>query len=188
MSGPYKKATLSADGVYRYTLTRRSLAVDRVEQRGGYAPDVLFIMLNPSTADAAVDDPTVRKCWTFAQAIGADIMEIVNLYAYRATSPRDLFAAHKAGVDIVGPDNAEHLSAMVAWCDRVICAWGNPQWPKHGRAMHVARVKDVLELINAIPDKIPESLGVAPGGYPPHPLYLPNSTRPEFYPGPKASP
>jgi hypothetical protein len=76
-------ATLSDCGRYRYRLWRR----------WADGPTVLFVMLNPSTADADVDDPTIRRCIGFARSWGAGALEVVNLYAWRATQPAELKAA-----------------------------------------------------------------------------------------------
>jgi len=76
-------ATFSACGRFRYRLSRT--------WRPG--PPLLFVMLNPSTADAREDDPTLRRCLGFAQRAGFGALEVVNLFAYRATDPRDLRAA-----------------------------------------------------------------------------------------------
>src|SRR6185369_17379869 len=89
-------AVISKCGKYRYSLRREWI---------GGAGTVCFIMLNPSTADASVDDPTIRRCIGFAQRWGYQILEVVNLYAYRATRPRDMFAA----ADPVGPENEYYL-------------------------------------------------------------------------------
>ena len=85
---PLHGAVVSDDGLYRYILTRtwdRSL------------PALVFCMLNPSTADATVDDPTIRKCIGFAQRLGYGGIIVVNLFAYRATKPRELYAQLAAG-------------------------------------------------------------------------------------------
>ena len=82
---------------------------------------VAFVALNPSTADATHDDPTIRRCIGFARRWGAGGVDVVNLYAFRATKPRDLFAAD----DPVGPDNDAWIDAVVARADRVVLAWGH---------------------------------------------------------------
>lgn len=111
-----RSAIISDDGVYRYSLARwwdTSLPRD------------LWIMLNPSTADAAKDDRTIRRCIGFSRSWGSGGLVVVNLYGYRATDPDDLFAAQKAGVDVIGPENDGWIRAHLA-TERgyVIAAWG----------------------------------------------------------------
>ena len=92
MSGPeitLSEAVISQDERHRYSLTRR----------WGYGPAVCcWIMLNPSTADATTDDPTIRRCLRFTQGWGYDALTVVNLYAWRATDPADLRNAQRAGL------------------------------------------------------------------------------------------
>ena len=110
-------AVLSEDGTYRYRLTRR------VSDR----PDpyrLVFVMLNPSTADAFTDDATIRRCVGYAKRRGFDELEVVNLYAYRATDPDDLRRAHASGVDVVGPENLAYVDESLRR-GFVAAAWGN---------------------------------------------------------------
>lgn len=155
----YASAHLSADGRYRYTL----------ERRWAPAPSALFVMLNPSTADAQLDDPTIRRCRGFALALGAGGLTVVNLYAYRATNPADLWTVE----DPIGPDNDDTLLTNVRGHVEaeapVIAAWG-----AHGRP---ARVAHVLDLLGDLAGQL-TALGVTSHGAPRHPLYLPAATRP----------
>lgn len=110
-------ATISADRQYRYNLWRRRAP----------GPVLGWIMLNPSTADANVDDPTVRQCSFFAEREGYAGIRIVNLFAFRTPKPTVLWKAHKNGTDIVGPDNDEWVTDLLE--DRegvgaVVAAWG----------------------------------------------------------------
>ena len=91
-----KGATISECGLYRYSLTR---VWDDV------LPMCIFVMLNPSTADADIDDPTIRRCINFAKREGCGSLMVVNLFAYRATSPADM----KAAVDPIGSGNPTTL-------------------------------------------------------------------------------
>lgn len=115
-------AVLSTCERYRYVLWRwwdRTL------------PPLVVDMLNPSTADGSSNDATVIRLIHYAQANGFGGLIVVNLYAYRATHPRDLRNAYVRGVDIVGPENRKHVDA--AFClaagddfDRyVMAAWGS---------------------------------------------------------------
>jgi hypothetical protein len=112
-------ATISDDGLYRYRLGRRW---DH-NALSGPAP-VLFIMLNPSIADGAIDDMTVTKCCGFAHRWGYGGIDVVNHFAYRAQDPDDLIAAHRAGVDVRGPLNAATVVEAMEDAGLVVAAWG----------------------------------------------------------------
>lgn len=108
-----KTAVLSDDGVYRYSLVRRW-------DEG--ARSLVFIMLNPSTADADIDDPTIRRCMGFAKREGFGGIVVVNLFAFRATKPADLWKADNP----IGPENADHLRLAFTYTmgRPLIAAWG----------------------------------------------------------------
>lgn len=148
-------AIVSDDGLYRYALTRT------------WRLDVLplcFVMLNPSTADALVDDRTVRRCMGFARREGAGGIRVVNLFAYRATSPAALRAwglVDDATNDPrIGPHNDRYLAALPA-AERVVVAWGAFAAP--GRIAHVVHLLALRPLY---------CLGVTASGAPRHPLYV----------------
>ena len=101
---------------YRYALWRRW-------DEG--KPTVMFIMLNPSTADAESDDPTIRKCRRYAESWGYGSLLVGNLFAWRATDPDDLRAACVAGENTIGPGNDETLRVMARESKKVVVAWGN---------------------------------------------------------------
>jgi hypothetical protein len=149
-------ADLSEDGVYRWTLTRR----------WSEKPRDVWIMLNPSTADAEVDDATIRRCIGFSRKFGAGGMTVVNLFAYRATDPARL---RTEGIDPVGDRNdgviarCAHLARPLG--GRVICAWGS-------HALGVNRGRHVRDLIGSPLF----CLGTTRGGHPRHPLYVPGKT------------
>lgn len=149
------RAYLSADRVYRYSLTRD---VAPLTGEG----TVSFIGLNPSTADATMDDPTIRRCMRFARDWGFARLKMLNLYAYRATDPRDLFAFRG---DQVGPENDCTIAKVVGGSDLVVCAWGVLAGTR--------RADQVLGLVVA-----PHSLGVTKNGAPRHPLYVKASQPP----------
>ena len=157
-------ANISPDGQYRWSLHR--------EWRVATAPRwITFVMLNPSTADANIDDPTIRRCIGFAKAFGGTGLAVVNLYAFRATKPADLWRCH----DPVGPENDGHLAMFFAMASRydfpIIAAWG-----AHARPDRVAQV---LALPGA--DRL-TALGVTKDGAPRHPLYLRGDALPEPWP------
>lgn len=147
------------DGSYRYHLTRRW---------GPSINTVLWVMLNPSTADADVDDPTIRRCIGFSAGFGADSARIINLYAYRATDPASMLAA----ADPVGPRNDEVTEIALADArilrSSVIVAWGaNARADRVTRFVEIARNWGVQL----------HCLGITKGGMPRHPLYLPKTAR-----------
>ncbi|MDB4956565.1 MAG: hypothetical protein JWO36_4134 [Myxococcales bacterium] len=158
-------ARFSDDRKLRYRL-RRILTIRGLEIHDGMVVGlriITFIMLNPSIADAFIVDPTVRKCVRFAQLWGADVLEVVNLHAWRATDPRELYK-------LVGdprspawhvPNNLEILDACKP-ANRVIAAWGN-----HGELD--GRAERVRELV-ADHGIVLEHLGLTESGYPLHPL------------------
>lgn len=149
---PVGTATFSECGRYRYLLGRNW---------GTEAP-MLFIMLNPSTADADEPDPTIRKCVGFAKKHGCGGIVVVNLYAWKSTDPAGL----KKAADPVGPDNDKHICAMlhVADWDKVVVAWG-------ANARDESRIDSILKLIR-LHGKKPLCFGKTNGGQPLHPLML----------------
>jgi hypothetical protein len=153
-----KSATLSDDGMYRYWLCRR--------WRGGGAR-VCFVMLNPSTADAELDDPTIRRCIGFADRWGYEALDVVNLFAFRTTFPAELRLFRG---DPIGFENDYYIRYSVMAARLVICAWG-----QHGR--YLDRGEQVLKLIRGC-DVQPMALRVNSDGSPAHPLYLPNNVEP----------
>lgn len=140
---------------YRYRLT----------WRWGAGPRVTFIMLNPSTATEQQADPTIRRVWQFARDNWAPgRLDVVNLYALRATDPRQM-VRHP---DPIGPDNDELMLKTAADSDVVIAAWGRN---RRARGQHVRQV-----LANAdIPLHV---LRLNRDGAPAHPLYLPAYSTP----------
>lgn len=145
-----KHAVISDCGTFRYLLTRR----------WGDGPALAFLMLNPSTADASVDDPTIRKCLGFARCYGFNALEVVNLFAFRATNPRHMLAAP----DPVGPDNDRYILKAAKMSRQIVCAWG-PNASKTARTPQVVKalVKRGVRL---------KCLHVTKDGSPGHPLML----------------
>lgn len=150
-------AKFSDDGRYRYALSRRWAP------RGQVAT---FIMLNPSTADAEMDDPTIRRCIGFARSWGMAALHVLNLYAFRATLPSDLWRA----ADPVGPDNDEYL----AWHADTAARTGSPIVAAWGQNARRDRVEDVLAMPGM--SRALTCLGVTKSGDPRHPLYLRSDT------------
>lgn len=106
-----RAAHLSVCGTFRYRLSRTWDAA---------LPRLCFVMLNPSTADHVRDDPTVKKCIAIAHHQGFGGIDVVNVYAYRSSSPVMLALAE----DPVGPENDQHLREVLATASRVVVAWG----------------------------------------------------------------
>ncbi|HRM73104.1 MAG TPA: DUF1643 domain-containing protein [Paracoccus sp. (in: a-proteobacteria)] len=144
-------AVFSRCGLYRYALTRE----------WGQGGRVSFIMLNPSTADHLRNDPTIARCESRARDMGATGFRIVNLFAFRATDPREL----RATPEPVGPGNDADIRRAARWADQVICAWG-----MHG-GLH-DRGREVRDLLRRQGIALLH-LGLTRDGAPRHPLYLP---------------
>lgn len=145
-----KTAVLSPCGLYRYRLTRGD--------RGGKT--ACWIMLNPSTADADLDDPTIRRVVGFTAGFGCSLAVVVNLFAFRATDPYDMRDAR----DPIGPDNDHAIIEAANSADLVICAWG-----VHG--VFYDRDLMVMSMLSRHDIKT-VSLGVTKDGHPRHPLYV----------------
>lgn len=159
-------ALLSADGRYRYQLTRHWRGDGPDDVLGGL--QVCWVMLNPSTADATEDDPTIRRCIAFSKAWGFGSLVVVNLWALRSTDPKALFTAD----DPNGPDNDEAIHLAMAGSHAVVLAWGasGARMPSYeDRRAHVmACAKTELNDVHA--------LGFTKDGHPRHPLYVKGDT------------
>lgn len=148
-----RSAILSDCGAYRYRLER---------EWGDSGAAVAFIMLNPSTADATVDDPTIRRCIRFAQDWGYAKLIVGNLYALRATDPKAL----RRSAAPVGVDNERHRLQIAKDAQMTVCAWGanvdgnffRRFMACQGIALHYLRLTK--------------------NGQPSHPLYLPADLKP----------
>lgn len=155
-------ARISSDNIYRYLLWRQWGANSDSES-------CLFVMLNPSTANANLDDPTIRRCVGFAKYHGYEHLVVANLFAYRATKPSDLFNCTAIGVDPVGWQNQKFLAESARRAGLIICAWG-----AHGGFMgQEETVRGWLQDTG----KPLYALGLTKGGHPRHPLYIPASTQ-----------
>jgi hypothetical protein len=117
-------------------------------------------MLNPSTADERRDDPTIRRCTGFARSLGYGGIHVVNLFAFRARHPRQLFKA----ADPVGPANDKFIARAARSAGRVVAAWGC-----HGA--HRERDRIVTSLLVRMAASV-VCLGRTLGGQPRHPLYI----------------
>lgn len=159
----YKSAHISDCEKYRYALWRTW------DKNLEYCT---WVMLNPSTADADNDDPTIIRCMNYAKAWGYGGILVVNLFSFRATSPKDM----KKATNPVCPDYSDDIEDALEWENfPVICAWGN-----HGS--HRGRDKEVLEIIRQHTQ--PLCLKVTKAGQPVHPLYQPKDLKPIPLPTP----
>lgn len=154
-------ATISEDDLYRYDLRRQ------------WGPDpryVAFLLLNPSTADGLVDDPTVRRGVGFTKAWGYHHMYFVNRYAWRATEPDELL---RVGLDkATGPENFQVLARVLSGADLIVVAWG----------AHKAAAAPLPPMLTALlADAM--CLGMTKSGAPKHPLYLPANAQLQPWPG-----
>ncbi len=161
--GVIRSARISACERYRYALGR-SWANDMPD-----APALVWIMLNPSTADGKEDDHTIRKICQFSRNMGYGSALVVNLFAWRATKPADLTNCRKGGEDIIGPDNDAHIIDAATRSPLIIAGWGNGV----PHPWFVDRVRAVSKLLA---NKAVMCLGLTGEKQPRHPLYLPYDT------------
>lgn len=160
-------------GAYISTCKKYRFGLWRIWNRS--KPAVMFVMLNPSTADGEVNDPTIRRCMEFAKRWGAGGIYVANLWPIRATDPKIMYKWLK---DCGSSEefNSAHATArhyfkeMLPNCDKVVNAWGN--LPKK----QSDRVK--VSVGNAMAGKTLEGipimcLGRTKSGQPKHPLYIP---------------
>ena len=160
MSAWGDNAIVSNSGTYRYQL-QRDLEHDN-------ELTCLFIMLNPSTADATKNDPTLRRCMGFAERWGFGRLEVVNLFSLRATDPARLCG--RPAQQLYGPEHWKHFSRAVKRADRIVCGWGaHPacrlEGPSAAEWLHTGGHK-------------PLCLGLTKAGAPRHPLYVKGDTVP----------
>lgn len=152
-------ATIDPAGRYRYSLWR---------EWDANGSRVAFVLLNPSTADANRDDPTVRRCIGLARAWGCGSLEVVNLFACRATNPGVL----REVADPVGPENDRYLLEAARRAQRIVLAWG-ARGNLHGRD------RAILRLLGGGGEL--DCLGTTRGGQPRHPLYVSSAAVPIPY-------
>lgn len=149
-------AVISPCGLYRYLLTRR--------WQGGIGL-VCWVLLNPSTADGTLNDPTVRRLIGYSRAWGFSGFTVVNLFAFRATDPR----AMKATPDAIGPENDRYIEEAASASNLVVGGWG-----RYGSGARATVVEEALAQL----DRAPHALRLTQAGDPQHPLYLAGSLRP----------
>lgn len=157
----HSAASISPDGLFRAHLRR---TWDETKE------PAVFIMLNPSTADALLDDPTIRRCIGFAKSWNLGGIHVVNLFQLRATDPRELASGKP-----LNPSSADDtiISAM-SYSETVIAAWGAMNGHLAYRAREVATLAKKR-------DKQLYALGLTKTGMPRHPLYLRGDASPQIW-------
>ena len=171
-------ARISQCGTYRYKLWRewrgshdpknwRWLGKDGAGENYGEPRACLFVMLNPSTADGEKDDATIRRCVGFAKSWNFERLEVVNLFAYRATKPRDVLARQNQREDIIGWQNSELIASAAIDAGLIVCAWG-------ANAADLDPTNDHAETVRGwLGNQAHFALGFTKDGHPRHPLYVP---------------
>jgi hypothetical protein len=159
-------ARFSPCGLYRYALRR-----EWNTKRG----TMVFVGLNPSTADESTDDPTIRRILGFADDWGYGSLVMLNAFAFRSTDPKALHTRAARRREVVGPDNDATIAQVFTEHrkTRLVVGWG-----AHGILLE--RGRHVAEMARAIHGR-PQCLGRTESGEPKHPLYLAASTRPIRY-------
>jgi len=149
---------------YRYGLWRDWPDLLNMEKRR-----VCWVMLNPSTADAEEDDPTIRRCIGFAKSWGYTGIIVVNLFAFRATRPADLL--HLTQAEGIGPENDATIREAVtsSLTGLVVCAWGTNA--------PLDREREVLRIIRS-EGVVPHAVHLTASGTPGHPLYVSRANKP----------
>jgi hypothetical protein len=150
-------ASFSSCRRWRYLLWRRWDAA---------RPVANFLMLNPSTADEFKLDPSCTRARLYAERWGFGALIVTNLFAWRATDPRDMKGAREP----VGRANDRAIVRAAREAALVVCAWGN-----HGA--HLARSAQVMRLLHSADIRL-HALRVTGAGEPAHPLYLQATLRP----------
>ncbi len=158
----FSGAELSACTNYRYKLWR-------MWERS--SPIVVFVMLNPSTADRLADDPTIRRCIRFSELWGYGSLHVCNVFAYRSPTPASLLDVQ----DPVGAENDQKIFELAKSADRIIVAWGKPLEGLVARVQFVSR--------NLLANYVCYCLATTQDGHPRHPLYMSYSARPQVWTG-----
>lgn len=153
---------------YRYALWRR-FTPSLLEEEGSKKERLLmWLMLNPSTADESKNDPTIERCERRAIAMGFDGIYIANIFAWRSTDPEGL----KLTSDPVGPCNDAAIIGGAYASSMIICGWG-----KHGGE----RGRNVCKILRTN-GYLPYALEINKDGSPKHPLYIGYDKKPIVLP------
>lgn len=171
-------------GKYRFTLWRRNLQdgflfippvhggsrIERIRNAARGDDVCNFICLNPSTADERLDDPTIRRCWGFAQLWGYDSFLMTNVFAFRATDPKVMKAYREPTGD---PTNEGIIYRCAERAGMIVLGWGT-------HATHNQRAAQIEAILRPMREKV-FCLRRNDDGSPEHPLYIPALTVPELY-------
>jgi hypothetical protein len=155
-------ATFSSCGLYRYELRRVWKSKERT---------MVFVGLNPSTADESTDDPTIRRILGFADDWGFGTLVMLNAFAFRATDPKALHVRAACGHEVIGAGNDAAIARAFETnrAGKLVVGWG-----MHGALLD--RGGHVAEMARTLHGR-PQCLGTTGSGQPKHPLYLAASTR-----------
>lgn len=156
-------AEFAPDPRYRYRLWRHW---------NEEVPSLTFLMLNPSTATETVDDPTIRRCMGFAMNMGYGGVEILNIFAWRSTDPKQLLICKEP----VGMENNARILTVAERSSMIVCAWG-----KLFRQLKW-REGQIIELLKPFSSKLHCLKYNESDGSPAHPLYLHSTLRPLRWP------
>jgi Uncharacterized protein conserved in bacteria len=171
-----REATLSPCGSYRFDMTRtveRDCTCERcLVNRARYSlrdpfPFVLWVLCNPSIANAEIDDPTERRCWGFTSSWGYSKMVMVNTNPHRSTDPK----LQRMPDELTAVKNHAVLALYASNAALIVCAWG-------GGANHILgnQTRCLLERWGDL-----HHLGLTKAGTPKHPLYLSKETKPQLW-------
>jgi len=148
-------AVISLCEKHRYWLTRR------ISQSFRWIKPVVFVMLNPSTADANNDDPTIRRCIDYTKLWGCTDLIVVNLFSFRATEPSELYKQSIGDLICKANNDAIRRASELAHTGFIVCAWG-----EHGKYLDRAE-----EVLSTLPVENTYCLKLNKSGQPAHPLY-----------------
>jgi hypothetical protein len=156
-----KDAIIDSTGRYRYWLLR--------EWDIGL-PKLAFVMLNPSTADAEIDDNTIKRCISFAQRFGFGSLQVVNLFAFRATDPAKLLMNENV---CIGEENDDYILDTCDDVDLILAAWGvNGSLKSRNTYVENLICRNGFDL---------HCLGTTTHGHPRHPLFVKGETKSALY-------
>jgi hypothetical protein len=156
MTDMFYHGSADIQGYYRFSLKR--VWNDR-------KPNICFIMLNPSTANADIDDPTIQSCVRISQCNGFGSLTVVNLFAFISPDPKILLPHPNA---VGNPRNDRAIREAVEQSNyRIVCAWGN---------FPMARDRGIELLMGMLRGKHLSCLGINKNGSPRHPLYAKSDT------------
>jgi hypothetical protein len=160
-----KGAIFGPGRVHRYWLWR---SWDKTKK------PLVFIGLNPSTADEVKNDPTVERMERRARAMGYGGLIVVNIFAFRATDPMDMIDSAEAGIDVIGRDNDMAIVKAAIASGTIVCGWGS-----HGTLCERGRIVKNLLIDSFSSGEGVTHLGLTKNGQPKHPLYIGYKTQPQ---------